>query len=460
MYILKGFAQINPLINNALATIAPIGELSPAGWSFAREKTTHTSADHPGIELITFTSSLDGVGVAPESAYTSMVLEVMHWVYMESVAGQFSANSDNFQSQFITQFGVTLDLLDSGVMTQGSALWCPTFVDFTFTGEGEEPNRCKVWFVGEAFFNEFDDFEILTVDPIVNLDDFFLSYNQVKLLVNDVTVPALMDKIHAVKDGYPETTIVSNTFDWIDPVNRTLIVPVDWTTVIYGAAGQNLDDIKGELISHILENSTHPREEWEIIFPDLFMATEFILTPLWNHYSIPNRTLEAGLYSPVVPIQDALALANVTCKGTGYTVEHIADVAQIVPNTYKSLSMVAVGGPKNRNDINQFNRQFRDYLAVPTTHLDFMRMAPATRNFIMILNGMLRHAEELTPISSIPRDHTRTVREGILYLSRTIDKVQYLIVTKYSFNEEGGILPAVLVDGDGYTLTDGEEPLV
>jgi hypothetical protein len=67
---------------------------------------------------------------------------------------------------------------------------------------------------------------------------------------------------------------------------------------------------------------------------------------------------------------------------------------------------------------------------------------------------MLRYAEAMTPQSSVPREHTRTVRDGIIYLSRTYDRVQYLVVTKFSLNDPTTGIPDLLLDGDGYTLTD------
>lgn len=455
MYILKAFAQINPLINNTLATVAPLGELGPIGWSYSREKAIHASVASPGILLNTFTSNQDGVKVAPDSVFATEVIDVIGWIYQEAAAGRFSQNRDSFQTRFITQFGEDISLNDSGAMVNGVNIWCPAYIDFSF--KAGPTNRVKVWMSGDAFINEYDDYEIFVVSPVDDLDVFFGSYATVKNAVAELTVPELMAKVNQVKGGYPETNVVTNTFDWIDDLDRTLKVPVNWTVVIYGAAGDNLDNIKQAIVQYILANTTHTREEWEVIFPDIFTSTEFILTPMWNNYSIPNMQLQTGLYSTIVPMKDALNLSKLTCKGTGYTDAHIEDSLQVFPTIYKQLAIAAVGGPKNRDGIDKFNRQWRDYLSVPSTWSDFLRMDDATRNFVIQMNTMLLHAESMTPTSSVPREHSRTIREGIMYLSKTIDRVQYLVVTKYSLNDATTGVGDVLTDGDGYRLIDDED---
>lgn len=465
--IFKAFVQINSLIDNLIPTVAPIGELSPLSKSFARELAIYSTADTPGMELIGF-SIKHGDGVLVDwngsaqsdllggvwDIHTANMLEICNWIIVQARAGRFSQNVDNFQNQYTTQWGETYTLNASGLMVQGVSMWCPAWIDVSWSIEGAVQNSTKVWFAAEAFDEQFDEFEVLPVKPIDDIDQFFTGFTHVKALINAIKLPEVMENISAVKNGYPETTIITNTFDWFDPINHELTVPVDWTVVIYGPAGENLDNIKEALVEYVLANSTHTRAEWEVIFPDIFTATEFIITPMWNNYSIPNRELEAGLYSPLVPVEDATSLATITAKGTGYTAEHVKAVLQIAPCSYKSLALAVIGGPKNRLDINRFNQQFKDYLSVQSTHLDFQRMSKLTRDFVYILSGMLRHAETLTLSSSVPRDHTRTIRQGIVYLARTYERVQYLVVTKYSLNDPTTGIPDLLLDGDGYALID------
>jgi hypothetical protein len=468
-FLFKGFVQINSLINNQIPTVAPIGELSPLSKSFSREQAIYTNVNAPGMELTGFTvkrgddvlvnwneGTMDEYLGGIWNIHTANMLEICEWIFVQARAGRFSQNADNFRNQFIAQWGNTYTLNDSGLMTQGISMWCPAWVDISWNIEGAVKNINKIWFAGEAFDEQFDEFEILPVAPIADIDQFFTGYTHVKALVGAIQLSKVMEDIQLVKNGYPETTLITTLFDWKDPINPTLIVPTNWTVVVYGPAGENLDSIKEAIVKYVLANSTHTRAEWEVIFPDIFTATEFIITPMWNNYSIPNRELEAGLHSPVVPLDDAVSLSTATAKGTGYTPAHVKTVLQVAPNSYKSLALSIIGGPKNRDGRNRFNLQFKDYIAVSSTHLDFQRMSKLTRDFVYILAGMLRHAETMTLTSSVPRDHSRTVREGIVYLARTYDRVQYLVVTKYSLNDPTTGIPDLLLDGDGYTLVDAE----
>ena len=61
-----------------------------------------------------------------------------------------------------------------------------------------------------------------------------------------------------------------------------------------------MDYILDAIKDHILDNSTHDVDDWVEVFPDIFGMTEYIITPMWNRYSIPNMTLQTGLYSPMV----------------------------------------------------------------------------------------------------------------------------------------------------------------
>jgi hypothetical protein len=467
--VLKGFVQINSLIDNHSSTVAPVGEMSPISKTFSREQAIYTTADAQGVNLIALSvkygdevlvdlneGNLTETLGATWTDHTSNLLEICEWVIVQAKAGRFSQNVESFRNQFITQWGEVYTLNDSGFMVAGVSLWCPGYIDISWNIEGALQNTNKIWFASEAFDAQYDDYEIVPVPPITDLDNFFTGFTNVKNIVKAIKLSDVMENVNIVKDGYPETTIVTNSFEWVDPINSTLTYPVDWTVVVYGPAGENLDSIKEAIIAYVLQNSTHTRTEWEVIFPDIFTATEFIITPMWNNYSIPNRELETGLYSPVVSVEDAFLLSNATAKGTGYTSEHVRSVLQVAPNPYKSLALSIIGGPKNRNGINRFNLQFKDYLSVASTHLDFRRMNVTTRDFVFILSGMLKYAEAMTLTSSVPREHTRAVRDGIVYLSRTYDRVQYLVVTKYSLNDPTTGIPDLLLDGDGYELIDEE----
>lgn len=455
MYTLKGFAHIGALVDNTLGTVAPVGELSPFSRSYARELTEHVSSDASNVRLITFTSTTDGKRTRPADTLANVILSILNWVYTEAKTGSFSQDNAKFEQIFLNRWGTQLALLESGAMVQDGTLWAPGFIDFEFTDTatyGE--NRIKVWFANQAFESQYDDYEIDVIPPLENLETFFGDYNAVKSALSKITLTSILEKIEAKANRYPYTAATSDSFDWVDRSNPALTLSTDWTTVIYGAAGNTVDNKKAAIIDFVLANSKRSRDEWAAIFPDIFTATEFIITPMWNDYSVPNKVLETGLYASAVRVTDASATAKKTSKGTGYTDTFIDSVLCIASTAYKCLTLAIVGGPNNRGGVNIFSDQFEDYMGLPTTHGEFGRMSPETREFVVMLMDMIKYAEVLTPSSTVPLGYTRMSRNGVYYLVRTLRKVQYLVVSKYSLNDTALGFDDNLVDSTGVELMD------
>lgn len=435
MKIFKAFANIGALTDNAPGVVAPVGELSKLSLTFVKENTLHVSVDYPEEVLVGFGYKVDGV-ITPVPAVTANdALKAVNWVYLQARLNAFTEAKDSFQQKFITQFGDTFDLIDSGTMIQFKTFWVPEYIVIAPKDKsGEESWR--VWFADAAFFNQFDEFEILPIVPLIPLDRFFDDYDSVKLQIAAINQSELFERIATVRDSYPETYQRLDVFTWQDVNNKELKVDTNWISLVYGAAGNNLDAIKEAIRDYILENSDHTREEWAAIFPDLFTSTEFIITPLWTNPAVPGGDRQINTYSGIEQHVPALELCYNTCKGVKYSEGHIAGVISSVPTQYRSLMTAVVGGPENRDNVNLLNQVFPDYLNVPTTHVDFGLMGEQTRVFInTVLDPMLMHAEELTLNSGVPSGFNRVVRDGIVYIAKSYNKFLYLVVTKYSVDQ-------------------------
>lgn len=467
MYTQKAFAKIQSLVDNSNGAIASVGELSPLGWSFAREKTHYASSEFPGVALTVFSSKRTQVVgnnivaeyVEPDVLVESRIIEIVSWIHLGAQGGRFNQNPDDFEGSIINYWGGQIEYKGNGRMVGVAGAYYPTWIDFNLKNQ-EEESRYKIWFANESFVNEYDEYINVVVPPVPELDKLIDGFTEVTGLASLVTMPEIMNRVNLAREEFPETVIRTVTFDWVNPLNRTQRIPFDWTVVIYGLAGDNIDNIKESIRDYIDETSEFPRSEWEKYFPEIYTSTEFIITPMFNNYSIPNRRLETGLYSPVATVHDLIEVSKLTCKGEHYTPEHIARYVTSVPSLYKQLATAVVPGPNNRDGSKMFLHVFPDYINQRATDLDWGRMASVTREFINMFNTMLRHAEELTDISTVPRGFNRTVREGVIYLSQSYMNIQYLVVSKHSLNDPATGIPDLLVDGDGYQLTDGVDPLV
>lgn len=438
MYKLKAFGQISALIDNTRAVVAPVGELSPTAMTYAREKEYFNSAAANGHGLIVFSSTTDGAVTPTDGILANNILLINKWAYERALAGTFNASSDSFRTNFIQQFGSQYSIWSVGAMIEAEQnVWLPGVINIRDIANDEL--QYTIWYSTEVFEQQFDEYQIEIVPPVDSLDVFFLGRSAVKAALANRTHDETMAFIQEAKDGYPETWLSGEMFQWFDPsdpTNKDLRIDTYWTPIIYGIAGRNADSIKEALRDYILDNSTHTKEEWAAIFPEIFTSTEFIFVPMWNEYAIPNRELEKGMYASSVGVVKAATELKRLVRGENYTDAFIDEKAEVFGAAHRAISVAVTGGPYNRDGIDTFSERFGDYINVDTTSVDFMRMSPETRRFVLTLAEMLAIAEDMTPDSAVPVMFTRMVRDGVLYVTRTLDRFQLIVVSKYSANDE------------------------
>lgn len=456
MYNLKGFIRYSDLISNVNGVVSTFGEMSPLALSYAKEKGYYTQPGVNGIELVSM-SGLLTVGLvtskAPSPAEVSeLSILVAQWVHDNAensslfveVDGQYPAYMAALTAHFT---GVGFTHFDFANLTMGPILTMeiesaadkrmPAWLAWSMTyneSSTEYPGVCKIWFSDVAFRNEFPEYEIVVVPPIENLDDFFLALAPVTALIDAYTRPLMMEKIAEAIGIHPPTLVKTYMYDWYDNLDPPNILPTPWTVVIYGMAGDNYDLIVEAIRQYILDNSTHTQSEWEEVFPDIFKTTEFIITPMWNRYSIPNMTLQAGVYSPMVNFNQDIdeVLLTMAPMPEPHVRLHIMSGLFM----YKSLSFYVCGSQNNRDNLFDFTDVFPDYVAVSTDSLDFGKMSAKTQAWVIFILDLVKKAEEMTSSSSIPFNATRIVRGGIMYIAAFYDNIQYLITAKQYFEDE------------------------
>ncbi|MNO14035.1 hypothetical protein D3C76_36750 [compost metagenome] len=442
MYKLKAFIQIAALIDNTRSVIAPVGEISPKALTYAREKEWLNSATAPGHTMIVFSSARNGVREQTNAALASDLLGVSKWAYEKSLAGAFNASGESFRTAFVQQWNSKYSIYSVGEMINiDSNRWLPGVIEIRAIAD--DTLQYKLWFASETFEQQYDEYHIEVVPPVEELDVFFMGRNAINTALADFTHEIKMERVQAIQVDFPETFISGPMYEWydpIDPLDKDRRIPTFWTPMVYGIAGNNVDAIKEALRDYILDNSTHTKDEWAPIFPEIFTSTEFVFVPLWGNYSIPNRELEAGLYSSVTNAKAALVELKRLVKGEGYSDAYLDGNGEVFGASHKAITVTVAGGPHNRDGIKSFVQRYYDYINVDSTTVDFMRMRPETRRFVLTLAEMLAIAESMTPDSAIPVKFNRLVREGILYVSCTLDRFQLIVASKYSY--ENGTISA------------------
>jgi hypothetical protein len=434
MYKLKAFCQIAALIDNSVDIVAPIGELSDRGFTYGRNKEKLNSAASPGYTLIGFSSKRDGVSEQINGILAQDLLAVCKWAYDSALANKFNSSSESFRVAFVQQWQAKYSIFTTGSMTQAAqGVWMPTVIEIRDIANDEL--QYKLWFSSETFEQQYDEFHIEVVAPVEDLDVFFLGRQAVITALAEMTHDLKMEKVQAIREVYPESFISGPMYEWYDPTDpadKTRRIATYWTPLVYGIAGNNVDAIKEALRDYILSHSDHGKDDWAAIFPEIFTSTEFIFVPMWKKYSIPNRVLESGLYSSVSNFNYGKAELIRLVRGEGYTDAYLDGNAEIFGASHKAITVAVAGSPYNRDGVTSFVQRYFDYINVDPTSLDFGRMGPETRRMVLALAEMLAVAEDMTPDSAVPVKFTRLLRDGVLYVSYTLDRFQLIVTSKYS----------------------------
>jgi hypothetical protein len=432
MFVLKAFATHSEFVNNVPGVLSPIGEISTQALTFAREKGYYKSTLSADIDLISFTSLLGNTQYQLTQDLVDQIIKVISHIYTVSLNTQGQIYSDQLLQDLILNYSHVGIGFTCGNIVNNGTYYAPEWVSWESTdnsiiGTG---NSITVWLSDPSFQLQYDDYEIVVIPPITNLDDFFKQYLSVTGIVNSITPTDLMTNVQAAKNGYPETIISAKVHNYIDKYNPNNTFPTVWNLLIYGAAGNNIDIIQNALINYILTNSTHTREQWTVIFPDIFKRTEFSIIPNWSNYAIPNKTLQVGIYSPTTTVSNILTALDTLLQN--YPAAHINANTTVTITPYKSLTLFSVGSPDNKYNKFKITDLFPDYISVPSTSIDFNRMSLDTQEWALLIMNMILVAETMGTKTSLPPGMSRTTRNGILYVVSSYKDIDYLVAAKMS----------------------------
>lgn len=438
MYILKGFYEYPSLIDNNTDKVSKFGEISDNSLTYSKNKTIHTNQTTPNVGLISFHSVRDNLPVNVEVAYALPILKLGEFIYQRANDGTIGATTtpSGINQMILAEFsGIVKDITSGPVSGYNNRYYMPEYIEFTLEAPNDEPNLIRIWLSDEAFSGQYDQYTIEVIHPIEknlqgNFDDWFKDPTTIKELLAAYNWPEKLQEVQERRAQYPFTYQSAYSFNYVTPGKPNLQWAANWIVIIYGIAGNNLDLIKDKITSDLLENSTHTREEWETILPELFRTTEFIATPFFNNIAIENRDFRGGIYSPTMDPRKLLTLIQRTARGNSYNPTYVANNYELSSVLYRSLGFSMLGNPKN--PINKFSLMFPDYILVTNISDDIDRVSVITKDWMLLFNKLIKAAEEMTPYTSIPQGISRIIRDGIVYASAIYKNVNYLVVTKYS----------------------------
>lgn len=431
MYMLKGFIQINALVNNATGVNALFGEQSTWTLTYTREKGEYVSSAAPGYVLTAVASYRDDTGKLPVTqAITNTVLGVAKWINDYGLSKSSFIVRADFRDDILAQFNSTMGTLNFGNFISNGTYSVPEWVSWT-DASISGGNVLKIWFSDTAFAQQYDGFDIVVIPPVTNVDDLFLSANVVQANVNTRTLSDQIDAIQEAKQKNPETVIRTEVYKWVNVNYPGITFDTPWSLLIYGIAGDNVDSVKDAIIDYILANSVHTRDEWTALLPDLFKRTEFLILPRWDKFAIPNLTVQEGIYSPIMNLTECFTFAK--AKISAFPDAWIDQHLTIHPSTYRSVALLSISNPTNTNSKYELTDVFSDFINVGTASTDFNRMADDTRAWALLMETLVITAEGMTAFSDLPSGMRRLTRDGMVCVAKVFNNIQYIVAAKLNY---------------------------
>ena len=427
MLIIQGFATLNDYVTNAKNEVAVFGELSMFSSTYAKDKATYVDSTAPGYELTIFKSvnEISGEYKILTAADANEIIAIIKKSVMYAKSHPRNYDPEDFRNTLLADFFGKISSVELGDLVENGSISLPEWISWISSGSNAS---IKIWLADSSFQSQYDGYEIKIIPPLENVDDFFQFFNTVVTELNQISMTSLNKKLEETRGMYPETYTRFLNYSFINNLMLTQSIDTTWTILIYGKAGDNTDAIKDALINYVLTHSKHSLEEWEVIMPDLFKRTEFVIIPRWDLISIPNVTNLTALYGNIVNLANSITLANKVCSY--YSSSHVANNVFMMPNDYKAINLLVVNGENNASNKKSLVDLYPDYIPVSTGSLEFNRMSEKTKEWALELSNMLIAAESMTRYSNLNYKYRKVIRNNVLYLSITVDNVNYLVVAK------------------------------
>lgn len=425
---IKGFARLFNFTDNQIGKDCTFGEVNDYMMTFSKNIGQYSSSTYPNVELLTYSALNDtNDEVVLNDTIKEYLLKVINIISQGVLGRTIGNNVQSVKTLLTTTLGPEFQMMAIGKMINYGDYYCPTYIEFKHLGE--DLTSIVLWFGQDAFIQQYEKYEHIVVSGVKELDKLFGNIDDVKTLLSTLT-PIYMNGLEQDAIGtHPPTATISHRY-MVHALDKT---PIDYTyfsIVIYGQYGINTDLERETLIDYILKHSQHSREEWEIVLPDLFVITEFRLFPTWTKTGLPNNGISGAMYRSSVKIKDAKDILVKYCND--FSDGHISKYGCVNAARYKSVMLVSVGHPDNRHKIYSLDEQWPHYGNIRPTSEDYGRYDEDTKTFLDALLTMFKIAEDVDGVVTMPRNFTKIKRNDLVYVSHTMNNIQYIMLSKKS----------------------------
>lgn len=434
MYSLKGFVEFDVMAGSTVGQTPTLGQLSSISYTYSTTRTEYNSSTYPTYTLYSFSSKNASGNLPVPAALQAQVFQIINWLYTNQTGPTASVTQASLVAALVAAFGTSTTSMACGTLISNGQVTLPEYISWVnptiSTGDPALGASVKLWLADRSFQNQYDEYQIKVVPPLATIDAFFSGAATVRAAINNYAYTSVLNAIQTARAAEPETTLVPATYNYVDPTNPSNRIPTQWSVLIYGQAGNTVDNIADAIRRYIQSKSQQSQAAWTSILPDLYTSTEFYILPRWQNIAIPSQTLTTGSYSSIV--QPAKELAYVKSVLSSMPAAYVDANLSIIPTNYYSLMALVIGSNNNQTSAQNIKTIFPDLINVPTDDTAYNTMSLTTRNWLTIVNNLLVAAENATATSVLPAGMTRATRNNVLYVAQNYSGIQYLVATKGS----------------------------
>ena len=442
MYTAKGFMAMFGLSNNALSKVGKFGELSTQSQTFTRDMRNYSKTQYPDVTLFMF-KCIDEMNlrIEPSATFSNTLLALGEWIYQQHTSKLIPSNRNKatFVKAIEDQFSAIQSVLIGEILTGEPDMNMPDYIQFKLL-DGTNQYQVTLWFSDEAFNTQYPETEIFIIPPLARIDDLIDSKTNVNNKMLALPRSYIVKAVQEIRGNNPETDLNSYELLHHDPNDPNSVLKTDWTSVIYGRAGNDVEAIKEAIREYIEEHSDY--DKWDEIFPDLYSENEFMIIPFWGNLALQSDALKVGLYSsminPTVATSIVKAFLPNTYNKTIDSRDFVDTNLLVASSMYRAAMFGIVGNPNNLNDTYNFREKFPDYMALSTEDVDFVRMEANTQKFALTLADVLNEAYKYKPTDTMKPEYLRIIRKNNHYISFIVDGYSYSVLTKYSYDRVYG----------------------
>ncbi len=431
MLTVKGFLSLASLKDNGNNATSVFGEITNHCRTFAKDVKEFSAETYPGLELLVFYAKDNNTPGVLDIPQRDRMLEIGNYLFEQGLIVTASWRITDYIAAFEARFAGVVSEISCGPLSSDGTRRMPEWIKFRMTITDSPEVSVKLWTRNSAFEAQYDEYDIVVVPPVDRLDDLLLAAGQVQTLLDNRPMDKVMQLVEEAKAKKPATVTVAQTVKWHNPAQLNNYITLNWFAIVYGPKGNTTDLINVAITDYISSHSQESVESWKIILPDLFRNTHFVVFPRWDKYAIPNRTSIAGIYSPILTGEESLLFAK--SKLPDWTLAHVTSSLQITHHPYRSVGLVVVGGPDNRNNLFKLSDVVTDYIGVESTHEDFNRQSELTKQWVTMMGNLLRAAENLTTSLDVPAGMRVVERNGITFVSQKLDNIEYMVAARFNY---------------------------